>query len=416
MGPVNKGDGVLMNTNFKTQISNIRKEAIKIGFSKTTMDGYQFIWNNYIKWKQTDNFTYNKKEYTQFLLEHYGFDVSTFSNKTTKSWFQQLMRSKKILDDFNSYKSCITREVLPEELYSTYPSSWENTFTNYEKYCLNVRQNSQNTTKSKVLYAKRISSWFYQNKITQLSNITREDILIFTNIFMDKSHRVKERHFYVLKQFLEYLFIENILQKNLSIYVPTVKKESRKKVPTYLKTKDIQAILDNIDIDTSLGKRDYCIILLSSRYGLRVSEILNIKLKDIDWINNRISVKQLKNHNLNLLPLTREIGWAIINYIKESRPKCNNEYLFVKMRYPFDKMTQFNQFNKYFDKANINIVEENKKGIHNLRHSLATNMIDSSIPLSIISSTLGDTLETTSNTYIRTSEKLLCECTLEVDK
>ena len=200
------------------------------------------------------------------------------------------------------------------------------------------------------------------------------------------------------------------------MYVPTVKKESRKKVPTYLKTKDIQAILDSIDIDTSLGKRDYCIILLSSRYGLRVSEILNIKLKDIDWINNKISVKQLKNHNLNLLPLTREIGWAIINYIKESRPKCNNEYLFVKMKYPFDKMTQFNQFNKYFDKADINIVEENKKGIHNLRHSLAANMIDSRIPLNIIASTLGDTLETTSNTYIRTSEKLLCECTLEVDK
>ncbi len=168
-----------MNTNFKNQISNIRKEATKIGFSKTTMDGYQFIWNNYIKWKQTDNFTYNQNEYAQFLLEHYDFDVSTFSNKTTKSWFQQLMRSKKILDNFNDYKSCITREVLPRELYSTYSSSWENTFTNYEKYCLNVRQNSRNTTKTKVLYAKRISSWLYQNKITQLSNITSEDIFMY---------------------------------------------------------------------------------------------------------------------------------------------------------------------------------------------------------------------------------------------
>ncbi len=62
MGPVSKGDGVLMNTNFKTKISNIRKERIKIDFSKTAMDGYQFIWNNYMKWKQTDDFTYNKGE------------------------------------------------------------------------------------------------------------------------------------------------------------------------------------------------------------------------------------------------------------------------------------------------------------------------------------------------------------------
>ncbi len=62
MGPVSKGNGVLMNTNFKTKISNIRKERIKIDFSKTAMDEYQFIWNNYMKWKQTDDFTYNKGE------------------------------------------------------------------------------------------------------------------------------------------------------------------------------------------------------------------------------------------------------------------------------------------------------------------------------------------------------------------
>ena len=62
MGPVSKGNGVLMNTNFKTKISNIRKERIKIDFSKTAMDEYQFIWNNYKKWKQTDDFTYNKGE------------------------------------------------------------------------------------------------------------------------------------------------------------------------------------------------------------------------------------------------------------------------------------------------------------------------------------------------------------------
>ncbi len=405
-----------MNTNFKTQIDKICEEAINVGFSKITMDNYLFIWNKYIKWKQINDFVYDEKEYAKFLLECYGFDVNTFSNKSTKSWFQQLMRSKKILDDFDSYKKCITREALPGKLYNIYPSEWDNIFTNYEKYCFNVRQNSHDTVKAKTSYAKRISSWFYQNKVTDLSKITKEHIFLFTNIFIDKSYRVKQRNFYVLKQFLEYLFINSILNQDLSIYVPSIKRQSRKKIPTYLKVQDIQIILDSIDNNTILGKRDYCIILLSARYGLRISDILNIKLKDIDWINNKISVKQFKNNNLNLLPLTKELGWAIINYITESRPKCKNEYLFVKMKYPFDKMTHFNQFNKYFEKADINVNEKNKKGIHNLRHSLATNMLDSGIPLSIISSTLGDTFETTSNTYIKTSEKLLIQCALEVDE
>ena len=162
--------------------------------------------------------------------------------------------------------------------------------------------------------------------------------------------------------------------------------------------------------------RNYAIILLAARLGLRLSDILNIKLKDIDWKNNKINIVQPKTNNLNILPLSKEVGWAIIDYIKKSRPKCNNEYLFVKMKYPFDKMIHFQKFNKYFKKANIEIKNNNKKGIHNLRHSLATNMLNYNIPLSIISSTLGDTLETTSNTYLKVDIKNLSKCNLEVDE
>ena len=124
---------------------------------------------------------------------------------------------------------------------------------------------------------------------------------------------------------------------------------------------------------------------------------------------------QSKNNNLNILPLSKEIGWSIINYIKNSRPKCNNEYLFIKHKYPFEKLNQFNTFNKYFEKVNIDIKNDNKKGIHNLRHSLATNMLNKGIPLHIIASSLGDSIETTSNTYIKVDKAKLKECYLEVE-
>ena len=90
---------------------------------------------------------------------------------------------------------------------------------------------------------------------------------------------------------------------------------------------------------------------------------------------------------------------SIINYIKNSRPKCNNEYLFVKMKYPFEKMEKFSCFHKYFEKADIEVNEDNEKGIHNLRHSFATNMLDNDIPIHIISSVLGHSdINTTSST------------------
>lgn len=69
-----------LSLDFKTQIKNIRKEALKLGFAIVTMDEYQSIWNKYIEWKNTNSFVYNSDEYSKFLLEHYNFDVSTYSD------------------------------------------------------------------------------------------------------------------------------------------------------------------------------------------------------------------------------------------------------------------------------------------------------------------------------------------------
>lgn len=400
---------------FKTQIDNIRKEALELGFSIKTMNGYKLIWNSYIKWKNENNFYYNGEEYTTFLLEHYNFDVLSYSAKS-KSRFQQLMRSKRILDDFEKYKKFMEKRMLPNSLYSNYPDNWNLILDKFLDYCKEIKQNSSSSLKIKKDYLERLLSYFYHHDLEEIKNLTKDNITTFINDVVTKGEISKRRNFYVLREFLNYLFIEEILFFDLSIYVPKIKKSKRIKIPVYLKADKIEELLNNISKETKIGIRDYVIILLAARLGLRISDILNIKLKDIDWKHNKINIIQNKTNNLNILPLTNEIGWAIIDYIKNSRPKCENEYLFVKMKYPFDKMTQFTQFNKYFDKVNVKIEENNKKGIHNLRHSLATNMLEEGIPLNIIASTLGDTLQTTSNTYLKVSNVLLKQCALEVDE
>src|SRR5699024_11831271 len=68
------------------------------------------------------------------------------------------------------------------------------------------------------------------------------------------------------------------------------------------------------------------------------SDLLNIRLKDIDWEHHCLNIIQPKTTHLNILPLSKEVGWAIIDYTQHARPTCQNEYLFVKMKYPFEKM------------------------------------------------------------------------------
>ena len=376
-----------MNTlDFKTQIKNIRKEALRIGFSISTMDEYLRIWNKFISWKSTNSFVYNEKDYIDFLLDYYKFDVNSYTNKS-RSLYQQLMRSKRILDDFDTYKIFMQKRSLPSSLYSDYPSNWNVVLDNYLDYLKNVRQNSNNSIIIKKRYLINLLSYFYKNGLNELDNFSKSFVVDFINKTIDKGNISKRRNFYVLKDFLNYLFIEEIILEDLSCYIPKIKKSRKRKLPTYLKTENIEQLLESIPKERKIDIRNYTIILIAARLGLRISDILNIKLKDIDWKNYKLNIIQPKTNNLNILPLSKEVGWAIINYIKNSRPKCNNEYLFVKMKYPFEKMEQFNNFNKYFEKCNL---EENiKKGIHNLRHSFATNMLDNDIPIHIISSVLG---------------------------
>ncbi len=404
-----------MNTlDFKTQIKNIRKAALGIGFSISTMDEYLRIWNKFIYWKSTNSFVYNEKDYIDFLLDYYKFDVNSYTNKS-RSLYQQLMRSKRILDDFDTYKIFMQKRSLPSSLYSDYPSNWNVVLDNYLDYLKNVRQNSNNSIIIKKRYLINLLSYFYKNGLNELDNFSKTFVVDFINKTIDKGNISKRRNFYVLRDFLNYLFIEDIILEDLSCYIPKIKKSRKRKLPTYLKTENIEQLLESIPKERKIDIRNYTIILIAARLGLRISDILNIKLKDIDWKNYKLNVIQPKTNNLNILPLSKEVGWAIINYIKNSRPKCNNEYLFVKMKYPFEKMEQFNNFNKYFEKCNL---EENiKKGIHNLRHSFATNMLDNDIPIHIISSVLGHSdINTTSSTYIKIDTKNLKKVCLEVDE
>lgn len=405
-----------MNTqDFKTYIKNIRKEALEIGYSIKTMDGYLKIWKKFIIWKNENYFIYNEQDYCNFLFDYYNFDVNKYTNKS-KSRYQQLMRSKRILDDFNAYKNFILKRSLPNALYSNYPNNWNIILDNYLDYAKNIRQNSDSSLFIKKSYLINLLSYFYQNGINKIENLSRLDITKFINKIVEKGNTSKRRNFYVLRDFLKYLFIENILLEDLSVYIPVIHGKNKRKLPTYLKVDEVQKLLESIPKEKNIDIRSYTIILIAARLGLRISDILNIKLKDIDWKNYKINVIQPKTNNLNTLPLSKEVGWAIINYIRKARPKCKNEYLFVKMKYPFEKLNYFTDFNKYFDKCDFE-VKNTKKGIHNLRHSLATNMLDNNIPIPIISSTLGHSnINTTVSTYLKIDIKNLKKVCLEVEQ
>ena len=164
--------------------------------------------------------------------------------------------------------------------------------------------------------------------------------------------------------------------------------------------------------------RDQAIGCLLYYNGLRCSDISNLKLSDIDWEKEEISVSQQKTDVPFKIPLTATVGNAIYDYITLERRPSNSEYIFLSMKYPFGKMTPGaigNRTYPLFKKAGIRQNYADRKGGHIFRHNFATSMLENGASRTVISRALGHTSPDSTEVYLSADMVHLKELSLSIE-
>ncbi|WP_244910469.1 site-specific integrase [Caldibacillus thermoamylovorans] len=165
------------------------------------------------------------------------------------------------------------------------------------------------------------------------------------------------------------------------------------------------------------GKRDFVMVLLAARLGLRASDICGLKFENVHWETNTIHLVQKKTKKKIELPLLTEVGNAIIDYLKFGRPQSDLPYLFLRAGQPYDRLeepTLHSIVSFYLKQAGIKNIENKKHGPHALRHSLAGILLEKKTPLPVISEVLGHTNTESTKTYLRIDLDTLRQCALDV--
>ena len=161
--------------------------------------------------------------------------------------------------------------------------------------------------------------------------------------------------------------------------------------------------------------RDKAIILLALRTGLRAVDIVRMKLGDIDWINDTISIAQSKTRTSFKIPLTADVGNVLSAYILKERPKTDNPYVFLRFLAPFRPLSGHSAcyalVRRTFHQAGIRLRSE-RKGIHVMRHSAASRMLSKGVAVTTISSMLGHSNKSSTDVYLSTDEARMRECAL----
>ncbi len=199
-------------------------------------------------------------------------------------------------------------------------------------------------------------------------------------------------------------------------FVPSVRHAPFRLAAIWSQT-DVEKMLSVIDRTSDLGKRDYAIILLIARTGLRIGEVLDLKIENIDWRTATIQITQHKTKNILELPMSEDIGNALIDYLINGRPTVLSRHVFIMHRAPYKEYLANrglpNLLAKYRKKAGVILPQNSRQCWHSLRHSLATRLHEKETPLPVIAAILGHTSIETTRIYTRTNIEMLRQAALE---
>ncbi len=178
-----------------------------------------------------------------------------------------------------------------------------------------------------------------------------------------------------LRSFFRFLLRDAKIQVDLAVCVPSVADWRLSAVPKYLTEEEIQRLLDACDRATSTGRRDYAVLLLLIRLGLRAGEVVALELDDIDWRAGEMMVRG-KGLIHDRLPLLTEPGEALATYLRTDRPQSPTRRVFVRMKAPHTGFagpsTVSTIVRRALERAGL---DPPIKGAHLLRHTLATGML-----------------------------------------
>lgn len=206
----------------------------------------------------------------------------------------------------------------------------------------------------------------------------------------------------ILRCFFKYGESVNWNSTSLSLSLKGPRIYSHEDVPSFVPWNVVQQILCKKKQEDGISIRDYAVLLLLSIYGLRVGEVINLKLKDIDWHNELLSLKRSKGCKPQIFPLLPIVGDAIIRYIKLYRYNENHsEYLFLRSFAPYEKLSPAAIGRMVRQELKSTGVKLRHYGPHSLRHGRATQLVNSGHSLKEVADILGHVRLNTTRIYAK---------------
>ena len=177
-----------------------------------------------------------------------------------------------------------------------------------------------------------------------------------------------------LRSFLRFLYVQGLTRRDLAPTVPTVPHRHATAIPKFLPAADVSRLLQACDRARPIGRRDFAILLLLARLGLRAAEVRYLTLDDVDWDAGELHIRSKGGHQ-DRIPLPPDVGQALAEYVRRDRPRCASRRLFIGAYAPVRGLGNCAVAAVVYRAIKGSGLRTPSMGPHMLRHSLATDIL-----------------------------------------
>lgn len=342
-------------------------------------------------------------DYARWLLDDYG-DGSDVSREIAVGF----LSNRKIIGKLrNGDRSAVFRfldHLREAGLVHSSPLTdpHEQLLHRFSEYLRLKRGLHVTTIESSVYYARPFLREIW-NGTDELGTISRRHVIDYVERHAkDRSVRTTQSIFTRLRAFLRFLFAEGVLDEDLSPCIPAISGRRHASLPKFLSPRQLQDVLDACDRTTAAGRRDYAVLLLLVRFGLRAHEVAKLSLEDIDWSAGVVSIVG-KGGTQSVLPLPHDVGAAITDYLVNDRPVSASRQVILRHETPrvgFPSAVGIIQIaTRVLKRAGVTGIANVRS--HAFRHTLATDMVRSGASLTEIGQILRHVNHDTTRIYAK---------------
>lgn len=375
--------------------------------SDETIKHYRSLWRKVEKFMESEQIKgFDSSVGKAFLIQEFGdSDYSGLSKRA-----KDLIRGVGVLCEFYD-----TGTVYHVKTQTVFEGPIGKMMAKYLSYKASLRL-KKHTIDEQGQHLYRFLCYLNKNSISSVNAVNQLHILEFIKGIDPRFSTLPHMALRVLRGFFSYLYRQRLLDIDLGGMIPKDKFTKQPKLPSVYSQKEIERMLVSIDRGHATGKRNYAIVLLAARLGLRASDIAHLKFENLYWETCTILLDQYKTGRRIELPMLPEVGDAIIDYLRYARPVSKETFVFLLSRSPYTPIhggAITGIVHSALLQAGINI-ENRRHGAHALRHSLAGILLEKGTVLPVISEVLGHEKTESTRYYLRIDLKSMKKCVLQV--